>query len=391
MTHSIVRDFNIKLLIANLAMSFIFLLFTYLNTPEEFLKTLIEHSVLAIGIQIAAYFLLKKYVISPIHEFIEVSKEISSGNADLTQRIEIKNENEIKVAANYINRFIEKIQNIIKMIKKSTIETIEDSKQLNNVVNELKESSSLNNEKSKDIQLISKKIGSHLELTEEAVISTVDTVISSSKILNEFQKEMAQMIEEIILFKSNEEELLNTLSTLSNQAKDISEVLGTIKEISDQTELLALNAAIEAARAGEHGRGFAVVADEVRKLAEKTHKSLDATNATIAIILQSIDHATNQIEKNSQDINKISLEIEAIKEELGNLVTENDKSVVLGKNASKSVIEMSVYSRQLMENAETLTSIADNSLSVSERVEKISKHLKENSDKLNKLLSSFHV
>ena len=67
MTHSIVRDFNIKLLIANVAMSFVFLLFTYITTPQEFFKTLIEHSVLAIGIQVAAYFLLKKYVVAPIH------------------------------------------------------------------------------------------------------------------------------------------------------------------------------------------------------------------------------------------------------------------------------------------------------------------------------------
>jgi len=389
--NSIVKDFNIKLFLANVAMSFIFLTYTYVSDYDAFFKTLIEHTILAIGIQIAAYLLLKKYVVSPINEFIDVSSDISSGEADLTKRIIIKNDNEIKIAANYINKFISNIQNIIKQIKDSIVNTINYSNKLNEVVDGLKESSNLNNQKSKDIETLSKKIGSHLEITEEAVILTVDTVINSSKILTKFSNKLETTIGEIIEFKGSEEELLHTLKNLSNQAKDISDVLGTIKEISDQTELLALNAAIEAARAGEAGRGFAVVADEVRKLAEKTQKSLDATNATIAVILQSIESASIQIDKNSNDLNVISNEIETIKVELTNLVDTNAESVMLGKNASKSVIEMSVYSQQLINNSQILTSISDSSLEVAHQIDEIANNLKTNSSNLNKVLNSFHV
>lgn len=74
---------------------------------------------------------------------------------------------------------------------------------------------------------------------------------------------------------SNNRNVLDKAKEMSQNIKEINNIVGLVRGISEQTNMLALNAAIEAARAGEYGKGFSVVADEVRKLAEKTKKATD--------------------------------------------------------------------------------------------------------------------
>ncbi len=85
------------------------------------------------------------------------------------------------------------------------------------------------------------------------------------------------------------ETIAEQILALSEQTQQVGEIISSVEDLADQSNLLAVNAAIEAAKAGEQGRGFAVVAQEVRSLAEKSK----AATVQVRTMLTDIQRATN--------------------------------------------------------------------------------------------------
>jgi len=132
-------------------------------------------------------------------------------------------------------------------------------------------------------------------------------------------------VERIQRVANKEHELSDNLQTLAGNAQETKQILTTIGDIADQTNLLALNAAIEAARAGEHGRGFAVVADEVRKLAERTQKSLAETSATINILIQAINDKSDSLNKNMDEMMDLTHYVGGVDDKMEELLHSMDR------------------------------------------------------------------
>ncbi len=353
------------------------------------IKDLIVLGFFMLAFSIGIMVVLIKALLRPLDTLNHVVEELSSSEGDLRQRLNVSANDEFSHVSRNINKFIEKLHEIVNKSKTISTENASISEELSRTASEVV----------KNVDTES-KIVEHTKEEGIALVKNIEASVgkakSSQEALRKTQGDIAgvktkveQLENTMQATAAKEQNLAERLNTVSQNANEVKEVLSIIRDIADQTNLLALNAAIEAARAGEHGRGFAVVADEVRKLAERTQKSLVEIDATINVVVQSIMDANTDIAANAADVHALSTLSNELQEGMNNVANIIHKTIDESHYNVDNFIETSDKIKLIVEEIEKINAISKENVGSIDNVSQASEHLHVMTENLNNELGKF--
>jgi|WetSurMetagenome_2_1015567.scaffolds.fasta_scaffold33052_1 methyl-accepting chemotaxis protein len=357
------------------------------------------------GAFILIYFIVNRSIIKPLKDTVLMIKDIAEGEGDLTRRLDVKSNDEIRELANWFNLFLDKLQNIIKQIAENSNIMDSASSDLLKIAGKMSSSSAQTFSLANTVALSTEDMSSNLN----EVVTAMDQSSSAANMMASASEEMMATISEIaqntektrqisdqaVVQAKNTGEKMNDLG---KAAQDIGKITETITDISEQTNLLSLNATIEAARAGEAGKGFVVVANEIKDLARQT-----------AISTKDIKNKIEGIQRvtalTATEINKIIQVINNVNEFVAGISTAIEEQSITTRDITEKINQTSQGIQQVNKNASNIShssaQIADDISRVKTSTNEISENsghvngraqnLKDIAQQLNKIVHSFRV
>ena len=327
--------------------------------------------VLIIG-SIIIFFMAEKLTI-PLKTLAAALKQIASGDADLTQRINVNSKDETGQLAHSFNQFVGGLANIVSQFSdgvKTTFSASETGKALS-----AKTKSQL-----EDQQLMIEMVATAAEEMSQTSTEVAQNAASTADATREVKSAASNGIIKLKQTTSTISKLAEQMqhsngqvNKLSSNSDNIVNVLNVIKSVAEQTNLLALNAAIEAARAGELGRGFAVVADEVRALAGRTASSVFeiegvvnelqiSTKEMVATINENVKRAescTEQAQETQSVFEVIEQEVTTMTDMAVSIASAAEEQSHVSEDISSTLQNINTTSEELAQSAQQTLKVSE--------------------------------
>jgi methyl-accepting chemotaxis protein len=298
--------------------------------------------------------LFVRYLFKPLTRVLELMKRLAGG--DLTVRCEIRSQDELGKLAGEINAMADNLQKTLEQVVQCSTQVAAAAGQLNSTsvqmatgAEEVAAQTGTVATAGEEMAMTSTEISHNCATAAQGAMQANDRALAGATVVEGTVAVMNRIAAQV-------RATAKTVEGLGERGDQIGEIIGTIEDIADQTNLLALNAAIEAARAGEQGRGFAVVADEVRALAERTTRATREIGEMIKAIqsetrgaVTAMDQGVKEVEKGTGEAARSGEALQEILDQINSVVAQVNQIAVAAEQQTAITGEISNNIHQITE------------------------------------------
>ncbi|AQP35858.1 methyl-accepting chemotaxis protein [Vibrio anguillarum] len=323
----------------------------------------------------------------PLNRILKTLEGLTKG--DMTERIEIRYNNEFSRLSGHINSLADNLHHILVQLNDAS-ENLTNTANHNQTTSS-KAQSQLNTqrEQTASVATAMTEMAHSVQEVAQSAQSSLEMVQKVESASESGRKIMSDNITTINQLETRLNQSVDAVGELQKMSSQIGSILDVIRNIAEQTNLLALNAAIEAARAGEQGRGFAVVADEVRVLAKRTTDSTSEIESMISNLQSSSSSASTVIESCMTDM-ELSVEqastANSAMEEIQALILEISQ---MSTHITQAAAEQSETTGDIARSIEDINLIADGSYQAMSQIAQASANLTQLANQQNELVHRF--
>nr|WP_319537527.1 methyl-accepting chemotaxis protein [uncultured Methanospirillum sp.] len=334
-------------------------------------------------------------VVEPLHEAMRVSQEFASGNfsARMNEILDVKGDFvEFKNALNEIG--IE-LSRMMKMINEELFESVNvlsaASSEILSVTAELSSGTAQTATSVNETSVTVEEVRKTTEITNAKARNVSDKSVAVSQVAQAGQESVDEILAGMTHIQQQMESIAGSVVKLSEQSQAIGEIIATVTDIAEQSNLLAVNASIEAAKAGDYGRGFGVVAQEIKSLAEQSKLATTHIRTILTDIQRGISSTVISTEQGTKTVaNGLKMSNEA-RDAIAALTQNINEAAKAAIQITASSQEQVVGMDQISSAMESIRMAAQNNLEVTRQVEKTAKDLHDLGITLKQITERFKL
>ena len=276
---------------------------------------------------------------------------------DFRQKIKLSSQNRLSEIGELFNKIMTDIRKLFKSSIQTSVEISEDVNELSKEIEDVYQTTEEINSAVSEVAQGAEEQSMNLENTNdeiEKILNFVNKTFENTKEVADTSEKAAEIAEtgnqsiNELIDKSNKnkriiEETKNEMNKLQDNFEEMTEIVGSIEKVSNQTALLALNASIEAARAGDAGKGFGVLAREIRDFSLDVDKLVNNINEVMENVNNQIDKTVDRMDENVEIINEQDERTENLGDKISDLhsiVSKNYQKIDSLKEDTKEVTEI---------------------------------------------------